>query len=264
MTAPPRQSLLELDPDLGLLLTDERRADATRELMVQMTQIRPGAWDAQRLEGTHPSHLGLLVVSGLVAREVLVRETVSTELLGPGDLLRAWTLEPSTPLLPVIVRWNALSMVEAAVLDRRFAHALNGYPEIRAAIVDRLDARAQRLAVTHAIASLTGVEHRLEALLWHFADRWGRVTADGVLVPLPLPHRLLGELVGARRPTVSTAVARLTRDRRLARRADGAWLLTGSPPAAPTLGGRELLVAPRSRPDRPVDHPLRELVPHAA
>ena len=56
---------------------------------------------------------------------------------------------------------------------------------------------------------LTRVERRLKALFWHLAERWGRVSGDGVIVPLALTHRILGQLVGARRPTVSTALSEL-------------------------------------------------------
>ena len=52
-------------------------------------------------------------------------------------------------------------------------------------------------------------------------------------MPLVLSHRLIGELVGARRPTVSTALAELARDGQLVRRDDGTWLLTGEPVAVP-------------------------------
>ena len=122
-------------------------------------------------------------------------------------------------------------------------------------MVDRLDARAQRLAVTHAIASLTGVEHRLEALLWHFADRWGRVTADGVLVSVPLSHRLLGELVGARRPTVSTALGLLEREGKVTRRSDATWVLHGDPPGTPAAAVARV-VAHRRRLLRDQPEPL--------
>ena len=67
-------------------------------------------------------------------------------------------------------------------------------------IVDRLSERAQRLAVTQAISQLNRVDRRLLALFWHLAERWGRVARDGIGVPLVLSHRLIGELVGARRP----------------------------------------------------------------
>ena len=55
------------------------------------------------------------------------------------------------------------------------------------------------------------------------------MSRDGIAVPLALSHRLIGELVGARRPTVSTALAELARDGQLVRRDDGTWLLTGEP-----------------------------------
>ena len=45
-------------------------------------------------------------------------------------------------------------------------------------------------------------------------------------IPLTLSHRLLAELIGARRPTVTTAVAKLTKSGEVARRADGTWLLS--------------------------------------
>ena len=44
-----------------------------------------------------------------------------------------------------------------------------------------------------------------------------------------LSHRLIGELVGARRPTVSTALGELARSGEILRRDDGTWLLTGEP-----------------------------------
>jgi hypothetical protein len=84
--------------------------------------------------------------------------------------------------------------------------------------------------VTQAISQITGVETRIEALLWHLSQRWGRVGRDGVILGLALSHRMIGSLVGARRPTVSTALARLASDGRVLRRADGLWLLTGGSP----------------------------------
>ena len=75
--------------------------------------------------------------------------------------------------------------------------------------VERLTQRAQRLAVTQAISQLNRVDRRLLTLFWHLAERWGRMTPDGVLIPLTLSHRMLSQLVGARRPTVSTALAEL-------------------------------------------------------
>jgi CRP/FNR family transcriptional regulator, cyclic AMP receptor protein len=225
----PGRPLLQLDPELGQLLAPERRAAAERELRVRVITFPVGEWDGGRLADADPTHLGLLLVEGVLAREVVLSDTVSTELLGPGDIVRPWHLEGPPELLPVEVRWNALAAVRLGLIDRRAAAQLSRYPEIGAVIVDRLSERAQRLTITQAISQLNRVDRRLLALFWHLAERWGRVSRDGIAVPLALSHRLIGELVGARRPTVSTALAELAREGQLMRREDGTWLLTGEP-----------------------------------
>jgi hypothetical protein len=63
------------------------------------------------------------------------------------------------------------------------------------------------------------------------ADRWGRVTLDGVVVPVRLTHDMIGRLVGAHRPSVTTALSELSRAGRISRLPDG-WLLRGDPPSA--------------------------------
>ena len=50
---------------------------------------------------------------------------------------------------------------------------------------------------------------------------------NGIHLPLPLTHRLLGELVGAERPSISHALARLGRAQ-LITGAAGDWHLVGS------------------------------------
>jgi DNA-binding FadR family transcriptional regulator len=98
-----------------------------------------------------------------------------------------------------------------------------------------------RRSITQAISQLNRVDRRLLALFWHLAERWGRVSRDGIAVPLVLSHRLIGELVGARRPTVSTALAELAREGELIRREDGTWLLTGEPVAVPDQSAAEVI-----------------------
>jgi hypothetical protein len=235
------RALLDLDSDLGQLMGPGRRAAAERELRVRVTTFPIGEWDGGRLADADPSHLGLLIAEGVLAREVVLEDTVSTELLGPGDIVRPWHIEGPPQLLGVAIRWNALSPVRLGLIDRRAAAALSRYPEITAVIVDRLSERAQRLTITQAISQLNRVDRRLLALFWHLAERWGRVAREGVAVPLVLSHRLIGELVGARRPTVSTALAELARQKQLARRDDGTWLLTGEPLDVPAETAAELV-----------------------
>jgi CRP/FNR family cyclic AMP-dependent transcriptional regulator len=92
--------------------------------------------------------------------------------------------------------------------------------------------RAHSLAIALAVSHLRRVDTRLLVIMWYLADRWGRVRPDGVLVPLKLTHETLARLVGAQRPSVTTALRQLSDDGRLQRTADRSWLLTGDPPTS--------------------------------
>jgi CRP/FNR family cyclic AMP-dependent transcriptional regulator len=225
-------ALLDVDPDLGAGMTQERFAMARHEVRTCPLTLRRGEWSAGEFGSLNCSNVGSLVLDGILAREILLENTISTELLGPGDFIRPWSDEEPC-LLRQRVRWQVLAKARVAVFDTSLASALRRYPELSAALTDRALARSQRLATTQAISHLNSVERRLCALLWHMAERWGRVTGDGIVVPLTLSHRLLGELVGARRPTVSTALAALERQGKVRRREDATWLLTGEPPGTP-------------------------------
>jgi CRP-like cAMP-binding protein len=52
-----------------------------------------------------------------------------------------------------------------------------------------------------------------------------------VLLPLPLSHQRLADLVGAHRPSVTKALGELADKGAISRRDDGDWVLHGSPPA---------------------------------
>jgi CRP/FNR family transcriptional regulator, cyclic AMP receptor protein len=230
--------LLEADPELGALLANQRREEAERDLVVRTYRLAVGPWDVTRLAGASADHVGLLILDGVLSRELVVADHVSAELLGPGDLVRPWQSSSGAGLLPAEAVWSVLSSATLAMLDRRFAAEAARYPELTAALFDRLGERSLRLATTQAISQLTRVDRRLKALFWHLAERWGRVSGDGVVVPLALTHRILGQLVGARRPTVSTALSELAEREELIRRPDGSWLLRGDPPTAQTLTRR--------------------------
>ena len=242
--------VLDADEQLGLGLEGERLAQARAELTGRLLALEKGRWDVEPLRGTTSLSAGLLVVEGFIARELLNGDRASVELLGPGDLLRPWD-EPES-LIPFVVTWNVLSRARAIVLGPAFAAQVRAYPEVSVALLSRVHGRAQRLAESQAIAHTAAIKERLHAVLWHLADRWGRVTADGVLVPLAVSHRMLAELVGARRPTVSAALAELARERVVVRREDGTWLLAhGASPwrtsaPAPRIPIRRRFVQPES------------------
>jgi CRP/FNR family cyclic AMP-dependent transcriptional regulator len=250
LETPSAQPLLGLDPDLGVLLSPERWEAADGELHVRVAAFGSGPWRPEAACATSPANIGLLVLSGVVVREICVHDAPSAELLGPGDIIRTWQADAAPGMLRTSVRWAALGRTTLALLDRDCALTLRRYPEVMTVVLDRLNARAERLAVTQAISQITGVETRVEALLWHLSERWGRIGSDGVIVPLPLSHRMIGSLVGARRPTVSSAIAQLVQQGRIARRTDGNWVLTGPPPASPAPAPHLVLAGEEDEPFR--------------
>jgi hypothetical protein len=211
-------------------MSPQRRADAERELVVRTHRLAVGPWDVARLTAASADHVGLLILDGVLSRELVVADHVSAELLGPGDLVRPWQGGSRASLLPVDAVWSVLSTLTVAVLDRRFAAEAARYPEITAVLFDRLSERSVRLATTQAISQLTRVDRRLKALFWHLAERWGRVHTDGIVVPLRLSHQRLADLVGAHRQSVTTAMGDLARTGAVSRRDSGAWVLHGAPP----------------------------------
>ena len=248
-------SVLDVDADLGRWLGAERRAQARGRLVGRPVTLEKGRWDVEppgeRPGG--PGPIGLLIVEGFVARELVMDAQVSLELLGPGDLVRPWDDEGS--LLPIAARWNVLSPARLVVLGSDFTRQLTAVPEVGAVLFARMHMRSQRLAETQAISHANGVAVRVHSMLWHLADRWGRVTVEGTVVPLALSHRMLGELVGARRPSVSAGLVELERSGAVVRRGDGTWLLGGSPPAARTSAPQPLVPTRRRRFESEPDAP---------
>src|ERR671923_2250859 len=231
--------LLNVDPDLARELDTRRAREAAHRLYARAIDIPRGRWAPSTglLQGTRP--IGLLLVDGLLLREASVDEHPSAELLGPGDLLRAWDDVDSEELLPRTIEWTALTNTRVAIIDHAFAVRAAQWPEVFASLLDRAARRAERLVVMQAIAHLTRVDDRLLALLWCLAERWGRVVPDGVLVSLRLPHRTLAGMVGARRPSVTTALGQLMARGDIERRPDGGWILRGQPPEPRALQADE-------------------------
>jgi CRP/FNR family cyclic AMP-dependent transcriptional regulator len=246
-------ALLDIDPDLGRLLDGRRLEEARAQLVVRQHVVEAGPWDGERLRDAGPDNVGLFVIDGLMTRELALADNVSAELLGPGDVVRPWQAEGPERLVPFAVRWNVLQDTRLAVLDRRFGAALVHHPEVNAMLIDRMTERTRRLSVMQAISQLNGVDRRLLTLFWHLAERWGRVTPDGVAVAMDVPHRVIAQLVGARRPTVSTALSRLASRGELVRRPDGTWLLTGAPFGLPSKEAARIIRQRRQRfqPTRP-------------
>ena len=222
------QVLVE-DPDLQEVLPDSDRERATIDAIARIEVLDTGLWDEPDMDAR--SGFGLLVLDGILARRVALGRVHCTELLGQGDVLRPWTFTTAaTSSLEAGVSWNVVRPVRIADLDRRFALAVSPWPEIAACLMDRIVQRARWLAFQLAVCHVVRVDTRLLLMFWHFADRWGRMTREGARVNLPVTHSVLASVVGARRPSVTTALGRLQDEGLIERLTDGEWLLHGAPP----------------------------------
>ncbi len=223
--------LLQADPDLGRHLPTGSVTALSPQLVAEVMQLPLGEWRPARSE-PHPGHLGYLVLEGLILRRTGINDARSGELISHGDLIRPWVEDP---ISFSDVEWRVMEPVRAAILDRRVAESLCASPELSAALLDRLTVRTRSLAIYAATENIRGLEDRLVALFWHLAERWGRREENMVVVPIRLTHETLGVLVGARRPSVTTALGALAKRGALERRNQGEWVLHGLPPA---VGGQ--------------------------
>lgn len=231
MTNASKESLLELDRDLAKDLHGPDEQQAVNDLIVDVVRVRAGRWDPEQLTvNGGRGGFGLFVVDGFLVRAVTLAHRTAAELAGPGDVIRPWRRDEFSAAYPLSLHWRLLSPVTVAVLGRDATNQLCSYPPVIAQLAERLVARSRRQACLQVIAQLAAVEHRILLVLWQLADEFGRVRPDGVLVPVPMTHEVLGMLVGARRPTVTGALGVLAnRDLVRAVRGEG-WLLKGQPP----------------------------------
>ncbi len=187
--------------------------------------LEPGPWE---LPDHGSDELGYFVLAGMLLRRVKVEGGRSVELLGVGDLLLPWREERASFSHS---EWDVVDQTRLAVLDLRPKSPHLQSPQIVAAIATRAVDRSRALALQSAIMSIVGIEERLRALLWAFAERWGRVLPEGIEIEVNVPQAVLAEMVGARRPTVSLALGSLCERGLLVAPGPGRWILQGEPPA---------------------------------
>ena len=222
--------VLDEDRDLAAAVDAERLADARLVAVAPLLEVPRGRWPPPSTAHDPRRDLGLLVLRGLLARDQGVAGRTFTELRGPEDLLRPWDDAADAASVKGRITWTALEPTRIAWLDGDFATAVAKWPEITSSLLGRAVRRARLLSFTTAILELKHVDLRVLLLLWHLADRWGRVRPDGVYLNLPLTHELLARMVGAHRTSVTLAVRQLCEEGRIDRTEDGGWALFGSPP----------------------------------
>lgn len=219
--------LLELDPDLGAGVWPEDWAAARRACRGDLVSVRRGRWTVPEAAGDRNDILGMLIVEGLLCREVALRGRHLLELLGPGEVLQLPVLA-TRPRLGPSVALTAVTDAKLVVLGESYIRAAARWPSLLAAAQRRLETQREHLAIQGLIAHLPTAEERLLATLWHLAERFGYVTPQGTVLPLPFGHEILGQLSAAKRSTATLALRSLASKNAVHRLKDGSWLLTAT------------------------------------
>ncbi len=202
--APERETTVV---DVAPLLGVRRPVPVPVELVDRGGQVEPAG-------GT------CLVVRGAVLSRFLVGSRAAAQLLGPGDLLIA---DHDTAAGPIRCESRALVLSLVTAVD---AGALVcQHPAAVSAMVGACTGALQALAEQHVVSQLVDLETRVASLLPRLAERWGVVSPHGILLPAFFTHAVLADLLGVRRPSFTTAAARLSAEGLLRRRRDGRWCL---------------------------------------
>jgi hypothetical protein len=231
----PPVRLIDEDPDLFAALPPKGLLDARARALAPVIRLERGPWSADVSEVCdEESCFGLLVLDGLLIHSVVVVHEPRSEIVGPGDVLRPWQQTREVASVPFAAHWHVVHTARLAILDNRFLAFAARWPKLMSAILERSVRRSHWLSLQLAITDLRRVDDRLMLFFWHLADRWGRMGPEGVTVPLPVTHDVLAQLVCAQRPTVTSALKRLSDRGQIRRRSDKTWLLAPDPPTVPT------------------------------
>ncbi len=221
---PGRVSLAAVWPDILASVPSEDRQLADRTLVLPLVSAHDE--DLAEVIGTQmPGALDFLIMDGVVLKETTFAGRAALELLGPGDVLAPPLAAAYQPESRAVSRYLAYGQVSLAVIEAQFRRARTRWPGIADFLHDCLGRQTHRASMHVAMLHQPRVEDRVIALFADLAERFGRVTADGILVDVPLTHDIIGGLVGSRRPTVTLALQTLASEGALERLDGNRWKL---------------------------------------
>jgi CRP/FNR family transcriptional regulator, cyclic AMP receptor protein len=222
-----RVPLLDARPDLAHLLTADEIVEL-KAVSLPVIEVERGPLEFDELLTVRRA-FGATILDGVVSASLAIGEHAGIHLLGPGDLLFS-TGDP-WPLWLGESELRASSPVRLGCFGNELLTAAHRSVRLVQGLYVWIGDQLQRLTAQLVICQLPRVEDRVMAMLWLLAESWGHVTPNGVRLPLTLTHETLGALVGARRPTVTLALRKLTGEGALVAQ-DSGWLLVRPPPQA--------------------------------
>jgi CRP-like cAMP-binding protein len=221
--------VLDEDLELAAAVSQESFREVRLAAVAPLIEVAKGPWTPPSAPHHPGRDFGLLVLDGLLLRDLELAGRSLVELRGPEDLLRPWDDANEVVSVDARITWTAREPTRLAWLDGDFAAGVAPWPEIAATLMARATRRARLLSFRLAILELRHVDLRVLLLLWHLADRWGQVGAEGVRLNLDLTHELIARMVGAHRTSVTAALQKLGDEGRLVR-TGRTWVLLGPPP----------------------------------
>jgi len=230
-----RIPILDARLELSTYLTTDERAELASFGLPVVTLV-PGQVDVSTLLAQRGA-FGATVLDGIVMSAVRIGEQTGIQLLGPGDLILPVSDVAPDWLSDVEVR--VTTPVRLALFGKELLAAAFRWPRVIQGLYACVGDQLQRLTSQLVICQLPRVDERVLAMMWLLAESWGQVTSAGVRLPLPLTHETLGALVGARRPTITLALRKLTQQGSIVHQ-DSGWLLIELPPE-PATGDTKIL-----------------------
>lgn len=199
-------SLAAVLPEILATIPAEDQQMAQRALIVPVMH----ACDGDLLEAmTSPTAFDFLVVDGVVLKQTKLAGRTALELLGAGDVLAPRLSAARQLEARAVSRYLAHGPVSLAMIEDHFRQAARRWPGIADCLHDCLGRQTHRASMHVAMLHLPRVEDRVVALFADLAERFGRVTEDGILIDLRLTHEMIGGVVAGRRPTVTLALGQL-------------------------------------------------------
>ena len=238
MASRDRIQLLDAKLDLARHLPPDELAELAA-VTLPVIELGQGPLELDVLLATHNA-FAAGVLDGMVVHALQIGQQSGIQLLGPGDLLiQNGAVRP--PWLDS-VEFRSVGPTRLALLGDGFLGVTRRAPRVTSALYQCVGEQMQRVTGQLVICQLPRVDQRVLAILWLLAESWGQVTAGGVRLPLALTHETLGAMIGARRPTVTLALRKLSQEGSIVHQGSG-WLLLEPPPepaAAPKVLGPEL------------------------
>ena len=219
-----RVSLIRVWPDIAAGLPPGERRVAEQALVAPLLRARDedlaGVF-ATQAEGVSD----FAVVEGVVLKETILATRSALEVLGPGDVLARPLSAMRQAVARAESRYLALGDAAIAPLGTPFKRVAARWVQVADFLQAQLAEQAHRASMHLAMLHQSRAEDRILALFTDLAERFGRVTPEGIVIDLPLTHDLIGRLTASRRPTVSLALLALDDAGALSRRDDGSWKL---------------------------------------